>query len=264
MGKVKMSDVYSGSKNVKELFKQPMVSRTERFLKSTQYTNDELLEILDISERIENHKDKRIMYQRIISSQTGPFSKAVFVEYKDKLFSSASLKNLIKYSEDINDIDKCRWITYAILTSYTTFVYDYFMNGESKEVGINPMIKPFNMQIALDMVQYSDKMKGVVVNSYNGRNFLFELLDTFSETEQYNWYLEVVASTYANKAMTIITSYPNISSRIIEHYYNKADFSNAKILAKLDNCPIDIKMDFYEKTGDEEFLPKEAKDIFLF
>lgn len=263
MAKVKMSDVYSGSKNVKSLFKLPMISRTEKFLKTTQFTNDELIEILDISERIENHTEKRRFYQKLIANQEGPFNKLVFAEYKDKLFSVESLKQLIKNAQGINDIDKCRWITYAILTSYPKF-YEYFISGESNEVGIDPMIKPFNMQIALDLVQYSDKIKATVVIYHDGRNLLFELLDTFNETEQYNWYLECVKTTYQQKAMDIITKYPNISSKIIEDYYSKSDITNKKILAKLDKCPIDIKMDYYEKTGDEEFLPKEAKDIFLF
>ncbi len=267
MAKVKMSDVYSGSKNVKELFKLPMISRTERFLQQQSYTNDELIEILDLSERIENHTEKRKFYQRLISSQPGPFNKNVFLEYNSKLFSVDSLKNLIRNSKGINDFDKCKWIDYAVLTSFTVFVYNYFLTGESKEVGIDPMVKPFNMQIASDMVRYSDKMKNTISSnmlSSNYRNFLFNILNTFSETEQYNWYLETLATTYEQKTMDILVSYENISSKIIEHYYNKANVTNREILAKLDKCPTEIKMKYYEKTEDESFLPKTAKDIFLF
>ncbi|MDZ7937343.1 MAG: hypothetical protein U5M53_03265 [Rhodoferax sp.] len=53
MAKVKMSDVKSGSKNVKSLFRTPMINRTDDFLRKYTFTNDELLEILDISQNIE-------------------------------------------------------------------------------------------------------------------------------------------------------------------------------------------------------------------
>jgi len=96
MPKVKMSDIKSGSENVKTLFKRIVGDRKLDWLKKQTYSNDELLEILDISENIEQHKDKRRFYQELIESQAGPFSQEVFIKYTRKVYHVEALMNLIR------------------------------------------------------------------------------------------------------------------------------------------------------------------------
>lgn len=132
MPKVKMSDVKSGSENVKNVFRRTMDMRTLGWFKKQKYTNDELLEIMNISISIERHKDHRYLYQRLIESQTGPFNREVFVAFRDLVFHTESLLNLIRYSEGITDADKAKWIDYAILTSSYWFIPNFFIKSAGK------------------------------------------------------------------------------------------------------------------------------------
>lgn len=258
MPKVKMSDVKSGSQNVKEIFKLPMSSRTSKKLSSLILNDDELIEIFNISNDIEYHKDARTFYQRIIKSQKGPFNAEVFNLYTNNVFEVDSLMHLLELSRGINDEEKCRWITYAMATSATWFLSNFFMNGNSKSFGIDPIKKPFSLTLI-------EKIARTQISMNQIGDFFFGILDTLSDEEQYDWYIHNVASIFEKQAVSILTSYPNTSEKVLMHYYIKS-FNNVtkEQLCKHKNMSINIKMEMYEKTGNTDLLPNDVTDILLF
>lgn len=265
MPKVKMSDVKSGSENVKNVFRRTMDMRTLGWFKKQKYTNDELLEIMKISISIERHKDHRYLYQRLIESQTGPFNRAVFVAFRDLVFHTESLLNLIRYSEGITDEDKAKWIDYAIITSSYWFIPNFFMNGEAEKVGIDIKKPPFNLSFAKNVVRYKHKIVQGSDFSKDENKLFWDVLDSLTDAEKMQWYQDVIAQTYENTAVTILVSYPNTTPEIIEAYYKRNTNSQTRsILVMHKNTPPELRMEMYEIYKDEKFLPQEIQDIFLF
>lgn len=258
MPKVKMSDVKSGSENVKNVFRRTMDMRTLGWFKKQKYTNDELLEILKISTSIERHRDHRYMYQRLIESQPGPFNREVFIAYRDIVFHKDALMHIITNSEGITDDDKAKWIEYALITSPYTFIDDFVITGEIKKVGIDIEKYPFNISFTDNVVRYIRKLNAIP-------QVLFDSLDSMTDTEKMNWYVNNVAQAYESNAVSILTKYKNTTPEIIAAYYKRN--SNPLIRSELvmhKNTPPELRMEMYEIYKDDKFLPEEVKDIFLF
>lgn len=258
-----MSDVKSGSENVKEVFRRTMDMRTLGWFKKQKYTDDELLEILKISTSIERHKDHRYLYQRLIESQTGPFNRDVFIAFRDLVFHTESLLNLIRNSTGITDEDKAKWIDYAILTSSYWFIPNFFTNGECEKVGIDIKKSPFNKSYAANVVRYKHKRTQGSDFSAKENAVLWEVLDSMTDSEKMEWYKDVVASTYENTAVSILTAYPNTPAEILEHYFNKTNLFRGEI-ALHKNAPLELRNELYRQTGEEKYLPQSVQDIFLF
>ncbi len=262
MSKVKMSDIISGSEEVKSVFKRPMINRLKS-LKKQIFTNDELLEIVDISENIENHNNKRAFYQNLILSQNGPFNNTVFGAYIDKLFHVDTLLHLINHSPDISEKNKLKWVNYLMVVATHWTVFNFFSKGSGNGVGIDVTQSPFNSVYAANIVRYVDKANnGTISDAY--KKELHRILDTMTEGEIYEWYVTEVAITYEKRAMEFIMSYNRIPSNAIAHYWEKTTFSSKEKLALHPNCPEDLIEYVFDRTGREEYLPQAAKDIFLF
>lgn len=266
MPKVKMSDVKSGSTSVKNLFKLPMSSRI-RALKKFTFTNQELIEILEISEDVEYHVDKRRFYQQLIQSQKGPFNSNVFKWYIDKLFDINSLLHLIDHAENLSIDDKLSWLNYMMVTSASWSVFNFFSKNMGLEYGIDVTQKPFRTIYSDLLVRYigftnSISLKPIYEDYYNEVN---RILDQMSESELYDWYTTSIQSSYVKKVISIIMNYPKMPSKIIVEYYEKISAADGKDeLIKHPNMITEIKLAKFAETGREEYLPQTAKDVFLF
>ncbi len=263
MPKIKISDIKSGSENVKAVFRRNMPDRTLSWLQKQTFTNAELLEILDLIEQ-ERHKDHRYFHQRLIDSQKGPFSREVFVAYRDILFHVDSLLNLIYNSKGVTDEDKARWMDYSFVTAYYWFLPNFYMNGDCKKVGIDPFKMPFNMSFAANAITYGNKLKRNMEDKEKA--YLWSVLDTLSEAEQMEWYKKAVMQTYEKTRIDLLTEYPNTSSEILRAEYgrvnNMYDMKGKVVLHP--NCPPELRMEMFELTKDNKYLPQAVQDIFLF
>jgi len=260
MPKIKMSDIKSGSENVKNVFRTSMSNRTKKWLTNKVYTNNELLEILELCE-VERHNDKRFFYQNLIDSQKGPFNADVFNNYKSVLFHTSSLMNLLTNSKGVNDIDKTKWIVSAILTNSHWFLNNVFINNVCIKYGMDIKKKPFNLTMAKSMVEYNHTLTISAVTPVEYSDYLREILNTLSDDELYDWYISSVSKTYKDNALFLLMSYPNTTEKILRHYYEK---SKMDALASHPNFPPEIRLEIFKRTKDEKYLPKEAQDIFLF
>jgi len=262
MAKVKMSDVKSGSEEVKKVFRRPMSSRLKP-LKNQTFTNDELLEILDISENIEYHKEKRYFYQALIQSQKGPFNNKTFGAYVDKLFGIDPLLHLLENSKGISEENKLEWLSYLMTTSTHWAVFNFFSRDAGLPYGIDVTKKPYRMQYAEKIVRYSEKMgRGNINSEYYTE--LHRILDTMSEGEIIEWYNNSIASTYEKRAVDFLMSYDKMPQKVLAHYWNKTNLPNQEILALHPNIPEELRAEMFEKTKDDKYLPQAAKDLFLF
>ena len=264
MPKVKMSDVKSGSTSVKNLFKLPMSSRIMALKKFT-FTNPELIEILEISEDIEYHTDKRRFYQKLIQSQNGPFNTNVFNRYIDKLFDINSLLHLIDHAENLSIDDKLSWLNYMMVTSANWSVFNFFSKNMGLEYGIDVTQNPFRAIYSDLLVRYIQQtgFNNSISNDYY--NEVNRILDQMSESELYDWYITSIQSSYVKKVISIIMNYPKMPSKIIVEYYKKISAADGKDeLIKHPNMISEIKLAKFAETGREEYLPQTAKDVFLF
>ncbi len=264
MPKVKMSDVKSGSISVKNLFKLPMSSRITALKKFT-FTNRELIEILEISEDIEYHSDKRRFYQQLIQSQKGPFNSNVFKWYIDKLFDINSLLHLIDHAENLSIDDKLSWLNYMMVTSANWSVFNFFSKNMGLEYGIDVTQNPFRAIYSDLLVRYIQRAgfnDSISKDYYNEVN---RILDQMSESELYDWYTSSIQSSYVKKVISIIMNYPKMPSKIIVEYYEKISAADGKDeLIKHPNMISEIKLAKFAETGREEYLPQTAKDVFMF
>ena len=263
MAKVKMSDIKSGSENVKEVFRATMSgARRKKFSKQT-FTNDELLEILDISENIEYHKEKRNMYQRLIESQKGPFNQAVFDAYVGNLFHIDSMLNLLENSKGISSESKLKWLDYMMVSSTHWSVFNFFSRDAGIPYGIDVLKPPFSKKYAEHIVRYADKAgRGNISDEYYAE--LHRVLDKMSEGDIIEWYNKSVASTYEKRAVDFLMSYDKMPGKVLQHYWDKTTLSTKEKLALHPNIPEELREWMYQETKDEKYLPQAAKDLFLF
>jgi hypothetical protein len=262
MPKVKMSDIKSGSEEVKKVFRRPMSSRLKP-LKNQVFTNDELIEILEISEEIEYHKEKRYFYQALIESQKGPFNFEVFDAFVDKLFHIDSMLNLLENSKGINDELRLNWLDYMMVSSTHWSVFNFFSKDAGEPYGISVKKAPFNKKYAEHLVRYADKAgRGNISEDYYKE--LHRVLDSMTETEIIDCYGNSVATTYEKRAVDFLMSYEKMPKKVLKHYWEKTTLYNKEKLALHPNIPEELREWMYQETKDEKYLPQAAKDLFLF
>lgn len=262
MAKVKMSDIKSGSENVKNLFKRSMSTRYSNWLKNIKFSSDELVEILDICENIEHHKDSREFYNLLLLSQDTTFSHEVFEKYMNVIFENDTLMHLLARSDGLTEQDKEKWINSSILSSFYWFIPNFYQNGESKKYGIDITQYPYNLTLASAMVRYRKRFNKNCVFAEGFSDYMKTILDTLTEDQLYEWYTDVVRQTYEESAVNFLSSYPKTTERMLSDYYNNRHKNNK--LAIHPNFPKDIKNKIFLETGDEKYLPTEVKDIFIF
>jgi len=261
MPKVKMSDIKQGEK-VKALFRRTISNRTESWMKKIEYNEAELLEILDLSENVEYHKEKRFFYQRLIQSQS-KFSNKVFKAYVGNLFHVDALLNLVEGTDRLDTDDKLEFISYSMVTSASWFTFNFYAKGQGTNVGIDVLKSPFNYKYAGTIVRYMDKSgRGNVPKEYFVE--LERILDTMNEEDIMKWYKDDLVTLYAKKVIEILASYDKMPKSVIEHYLEKGGFSAREGLAMHPNCPPEIRQELYNNTKNEKYLTDDVKDVFLF
>jgi len=262
MPKVKMGQIKY--ENVKRVFRRTLDSRTESWLSKIEFSESEMLEILDLSENVEYHRDKRYFYQRLIRSQK-KFSGKVFAAYVDKLFEADALLNLGENSEGVSEYSKIKFIDYTLVTSANWFVFNYYSKNNGNPVGLDVTAQPYNVTYANDITRYMDKSgRGNTPKEYFEE--LNRIFDTFSKNDFDVWFDET-QTLYQSKVVDIIMSYNKMPRYLIDQYFNrknKPDYDLRLRLATHPNASNDIKMWAYEETKDEIYLPSEVKDIFVF
>lgn len=263
MPKVLMSDIKSGSEKVKSVFRKPMTARTIQWLNKQTFANYELLEILYLSNRIENHKDKRSFYQRLITSQKGPFNLEVFTAFSDELFNVDALLNLLNHTKNLPEASKLRWLDYIMVTSTHWAVYNFFSKGSGISYGIDVTKPPFNKKYIEYIIRYADKVgNGNINSSYFAE--VNRILDSMNEEEIYDWYLAAIATTYEKRAVTFLMAYDKMPEIVLTHYWNKSSITSKYLLATHPNIPYELREWMYKETQDEKYLPPAVKDLFLF
>lgn len=256
-----MSDIKSGSENVKSVFRISMSDRTSEFLKKLKFSNAELVEILTIADKIELHGSNRDFFRTLILSQSGPFNSEVFKIFMDKLFSYNSLFHLLKHSTDIDLTEKQEVISYFVLSDFKQTLQG-IENGELAEIGLDPISKEFNYFFARALIKHSKQN-----NNYLDSELatLFKILDTFSEAELIELFKNEMRTLFFSKTFEIISKYKKMPSYVIEAAFKRATRDIEKTtLAALENCPLDIKIEVFNLTGDSAILPKNVGDIFIF
>jgi hypothetical protein len=240
-----------------------MSSRTNKWLEKQTFTNSDLLDILYISDNKEYHSDKRSFHQRLIKSQKGPFSAEVFRVFAENLFEVDSMLHLLENSPTTSPEARLRWFDYTMVSAAHWFTFNFYSKDSGNVYGIDITKSPYNKEYAGHIVKYADKMgRGNVHEGYFTE--LHRALDSMTDSEIYQWYLDSVASTYAERAVDFIMSYDKMPENVIQHYFEKSVLQNREKLALHPNCPADLREFMYQETKDEKYLPQAAKDLFLF
>jgi hypothetical protein len=261
MPKVKMGQI--NSENVKSVFRLTINKRTEKFLGKFDFTEEELKEILYLSEEIEYHSDKRYFYQRLILSQK-KFTNTVFGLYIDKLFHVDAILHMGTNTNNLTEYNKELFLDYSLVTSANWFVFNFFSKNNGSPVAINVLSSPHNLIYAKNVTRYMNKGSYSVPEQYFSE--LHRIFDTFTESDFNEWFDN---SRYLSEDQfaKILVSYDKMPSSIIEKYYDKSNtpsYSTRLLLATHPNASIEIKNWAYSKTNDTKYLPKDVQDVFVF
>jgi len=265
MPRIKMSDVTSGSENVKKVFREPMPNRTVSMLKNFKFSNDELVEIHFLADKKESHGEKREFFNIVILSQTGPFNSKVFDIYAKSMFDKDSLIHLIKNSTGLTDEDKETFIVYSITTEPIHFIANFFMTGECKKYGIDLKKSPCNKAYVRSYITSSSQTTTRFFDNERRHAFLYEILDTLTESELFEWYENTLSQRQFK--IKIILGYKNCPEKLFVRAFESietGDITTKKQMAMDPKCPLEIKMKMFEETGDGSLLPQDIQEIFIF
>lgn len=257
MTKIKLTDINSDV--VKEIFRVSMSRRTTKFMTKLTLTNDELLEVADLIHK-EHHADARIFYSTIINSQKN-FNKAVYERYVKILFNVESLLHLGMNTTELDDDNKAQFIRYAMTTSSYWFI-TYLTNEAKTELGIDVFNNPLHSLVMISKILELSPSKvsqnptyievlSKCFESINGR-----ALDMATSALK-------DASTYWK--IELVKTWQEMPSNVVEALYNSVhEWGNAKTIALHPNTPDPILEKVFAETQDERYMPRTARDIFLF
>jgi hypothetical protein len=254
--------------NVKKILSIDLEERTIEFLSKFVLSNDELLEVFELTSKKWSTAVTQFL-SRLIDSQKGPFDKEVVTTYMNEIAYNRGAVTIIfplirKADKNISEDIKYTWLIKAkrILPN----VFEEFVNsGEAAELGFDLTKEPW------DRASKRDSKLQIIFSNNTFTNeqlkILFDYFDTINEDELFDFYLEVVRAVNYRKQFMIWFNYPKTTAKIIEHYIEKifqADLNNAIEMAKHPNCTNDIKMEMFKKTDDPYFLPDDILTLFHF
>jgi len=238
MPKIKPTDVTSGSEKVKSLFKIPMADRTDAFLKKITFSEEELIEITKLVE-MEKGFDPKGFLERVLLSQSGPFTSKVFFLYMDKAsIRKDSLLHLLSNTTGLEDSHKKMIMTrtWGPFTDY--FLPNFYVNGECKKYGIDVKKSPFNLEFSKQYMMaagtQSTQIHKVDFSQYH--DFFFEIVQTLTDPELSEWYT------------TLKRMGEDTKEEILKH----------------EKCPAEIFLTIYRETGNSSYLPQDIIDLFIF
>jgi len=268
-----MKDVKSGSENVKNIFRVSMDKRTPDFLSKLSLSNDEIVETYRLALN-EQHRRFSFFVRMLIKSQKGPFNDDVINRFvKDIGINGITdlLVDLIRKSDgNISKETKYDLMRKAIHFDANSF--DVFVNsGEAAKFGFDLDKEPWKRATMLDIVNGKGK-----THLTKNQQKLYTYLDKMDENTLFAFYSESARGPMTLKHHSRAwTEYPRTTGKIIKHFVDDyilhgfrseseplPDYLAAFV--KHPNCPDNIRLDLYEKTGDESLLPEEVQDIFVF
>lgn len=258
MPKIKMSDVTSGSENVKALFRMTMENRIKSIKLRVPLSSDELLEVLSLT-NIENYSDKRLFFQQLIQKQPGPFDSNVFNNYVSILFDKNSLLELLqKTDSSVRQQSKIKWIEYIGVTAAHWFIYDFVGSSIATKCGIDAYSTPYNASIAKVLIHQILRKQHTIQPESLAE--LFKIFDSMNAVELEQLYDEF-KHIYVTVVFEVVMGYKKMPGSVIGAFFNATRPLQDEI-AVHPNCPPDIKKAMYEKTKDYKYLPQEMVDIF--
>lgn len=268
MSAVKMSDIKSGSENVKSIFRLAMSNRTKKFLETLTLNNEELLEIIDICQSIEK-KYPTSFYRDLILTQDN-FNTDVFLAFLPNLTDPEAFENLLKKSKDINDSSKKRFIDYVFENLPVWGFKKFFSQPLSKELGIDVTLKPFNVIYVSTLIAHIDIIFNVAVFTLSDKiiDEIDRIFATLTPSEIQTVYMSTNTLIRSDRLIQILIRTKNTSPNVFEYMVDKYKGSGSQDIkykiVRSSKCPANIKLAYYQSTGDESVLPQTAQDIFLF
>ncbi len=164
-------------------------------------------------------------------------------------FDEAELMKLVKKSQfDVKLSASKRDLSEAnetILIEYTIKHHSH-MPTQLKEIFSN---------LGVDFEDYKDEIIAGLYKKYNGDKWKSNGLKTLEVINGYNWLDEMPEHYKENIAKTIVKA------------YNEGTVTKdklIKVIKKLSAGGIKYLLDLYDETGDDEFLPADAQEMFLF
>lgn len=266
---VKMSDIKSGSENVKSIFRSSMSNRTIRFLETISLNNEELLEILDICQRIEKKTFTPAFYKRLILTQNN-FNNDVFLAFLPNLADPDAFENLLKKCKDINDSSKKRFIDYVFENLPVWGFKKFFSQPLSKELGIDVTLKPFNIVYVSTLIAHIDIIFNVAVFTLSDEIIaeIDRIFATLTPSEIQTVYMSTNTLIKSDRLIQILLRSKNTPPNVFEYMVDKYKGSGSQDIkykiVRSSKCPANIKLAYYQSTGDESVLPQTIQDVFLF
>ena len=268
MPAVKMSDIKSGSENVKSIFRLAMSNRTIKFLETLTLNNEELLEIIDICQRIEK-KYPTSFYRDLILTQNN-FNNDVFLAFLPNLTDPEAFENLLKKSKDINDSSKKSFIDYVFENLPVWGFKKFFSQPLSKELGIDVTLKPFNIVYVSTLIARIDTIFNVAVFTLSDEiiDEIDRIFATLTPSEIQTVYMSTNTLIKSDRLIQILLRTKNTSPNVFEYMVDKYKGSGSQDIkykiVRNSKCPANIKLAYYQSTGDESVLPQTVQDVFLF
>ena len=237
-----------------------MVDNISAWLEKRTHTSEELLEILKISEQIQNDLDWKLFYGKLIRVQQGSFSLDVFNAYLNLIANNTdALLNLLKNTVGLTDVEKMEWVKIALVSNPNWFIPAFFKTEQALVNGIDIYKNPFNFLIVKTIVES-------VSDITLAEGFLVSILESLTNEEFYEWYDNSGKKCqYKTCIAKILAQSKNTTTSILENYFDELDEIDDKIeLAKHSNFSEMLKLKLYRLTKDIKFLPQKLKNLFVF
>jgi len=242
------------SKQVEAYFSIDARDRLFSTLKKLKFTNEDLSDILNISEEIEQHPLSETFYNIIIMSRENgfEFSNFVFMTYLEKCkLSIKALFRLFNDTPDLTDKNKFDWI------NYVTYHYPYWFADSYDTLETNLFVQPLNKLIANNLMEF--------VKNNDVSRLLIEIFQTLTD-EDFDTILEKNLSYFKSPYYIafFLAQCKNSTKKSLENTCKILKNIEDKMLIGLHkNCPTAIKLELYDKTKDERLVPKTVASFFI-
>lgn len=249
---------------VEDILKMPIANISETILKFCYFTNDELTEIILKFEDMYLN-GKTTLYEKLIRTQQGPFNREIFNLFSKYYLSekfgvqfAIAVMLLEKTDGVLTEEDLLSWFKNAYNRAPKTFIADFIDSDLAKKHGIDAKVAPWNKKLPLALIKYGN------VGDENIQA-VCSCVDNLSDKEKLEWYFDMIDSVHMVTKTTFMLAYENSTPEMIEDfYYNRVESQHKEKLAKHKNASEEIKLEMYQKTGDDAFLPSTITDIFCF
>lgn len=219
------------------------------------FTNDDLMEIFNISEEIEQHPLSENFYAYLIASRNDDFvfSNLVFINFLEKgKLPIKTLTKLFNNTQDLSEKNKYDWLNYA------TYHFPHWFPDNFDLIQLNIFKQPFNELVANNLIEF--------ISNKDISKFLISIFNSFNKNDFIEIFKKSLSSFKSNSDVALFLSKcENSPEEILKMCYDllKRD-DDKELIGAHKNCPEQIKVSWYEKTGDEKFMPNYLKELFVF